>query len=1518
MGLKRPELKYLANFAFGAAAFVIVVLGWVLYDSALQSEQSTRWVSHSLQVIREMNKVGEELNSAELAQRGYLLSGIDSFLAERDQALTRVAETSRVIRQLTLDNPAQQRRLTSLDELVQRRLPLMGEQARLRKNGGAEAAGAQLASVSGQKANAHVYRLLEEMGQEELHLLEVRRGGVQDHRKNTLIGFIVSVLMALVTLGYVGFVAQARRQESQLRAGALQSAIFNSANFSSIATDARGVIQIFNVGAERMLGYAAAEVMNKITPADISDPQEVIARAEELSLELGTPITPGFEALVFKASRGIEDIYELTYIRKDGSSFPAVVSVTALRDAQEAIIGYLLIGTDNTARKQAEAALHKAGALQSAIFNSANFSSIATDARGVIQIFNVGAERMLGYTAAEVLNKITPADISDPQEVIARAEELSLELGTTITPGFEALVFKASRGIEDIYELTYIRQDGSRFPAVVSVTALRDEQDAIIGYLLIGTDNTARKQAEEALLKAGALQSAIFNSANFSSIATDARGVIQIFNVGAERMLGYTAAEVTDKVTPADISDPQEVIARAKSLSLELGTTITPGFEALVFKASRGIEDIYELTYIRKDGSRFPAVVSVTALRDAQELIIGYLLIGTDNTARLQAEEERMKLDQRLRDQQFYTRSLIEANIDALMTTDPQGIITDVNKQMEALTGATRDELIGAPCKDCFTDPERAEAGIKQVLAEGEITNYELTARSWSGKETVVSYNATTFYDRERRLQGVFAAARDVTERIRLDQVLQEKNVELQSAKVVAETASLSKSEFLSNMSHEIRTPMNAIIGMSHLALKTELTARQRNYLKKIRQSGQHLLGIINDILDFSKIEAGKLTLERTDFVLEKVFDDVAGLITDKAAEKGLELLFDIEGRVPNALQGDPLRLGQILINYANNAVKFTDVGEIVIGAELVEESAEDALIRFSVKDSGIGLTEEQSSRLFQAFQQGDSSTTRKFGGTGLGLSVCKRLTELMGGEVGVASEVGKGSVFWFTARLLKGKGSAQEFLPVPDLRGRRVLVVDDNAVARSVLGTMLSSMTFQVHEVASGEQALSELAEAEAAGTPYEIVFLDWLMPGMDGVQTAREIGGLSLARAPKMVLVTAFGEDEALKESRQAGLLRVLVKPVHASMLFDVSIHLLAQEGSQPLVPEPDAPLLLADLARIQGALILLVEDNEFNQEVAIDLLSDAGLLVELAQNGQAALDMVRRCHYDAVLMDMQMPVMDGMEATRLIRAEGRFAELPIIAMTANAMAVDRDRCLAAGMNDHIPKPIDPEQLFETLLRWVKPRRPTPTLSPAQIPARQEQDDQVPPIAGIDIQLGLRRVLGKRGSYLRMLGRFVDNQEGTMDRLEERLWAGDYVSAERIAHSLKAVAGNIGAGALQGEAEELESAIRERLPAETVDAGRLRAGRSLQTLIADIRRALPAAPKPPPESPAAADEIRGRLSRLLADDDSAAVELFEAHAELFGALLGAERCRLLAASLNGYDFEEASAVLGPQAERG
>ncbi len=949
------------------------------------------------------------------------------------------------------------------------------------------------------------------------------------------------------TAGSAEGITEVRRQKALLKTGALQNAILNSANFSSIATDEKGVIQIFNVGAERMLGYMAADVLNKITPADISDPQEVIARATALSLELDTPIEPGFEALVFKASRGIEDIYELTYIRKDGSRFPAVVSVTALRDDQNAIIGYLLIGTDNTARKQAEEALLKAGALQSAIFNSANFSSIATDAKGVIQIFNVGAERMLGYSAADVMNKITPAEISDPQEVVARAMALSLELDTPIEPGFEALVFKASRGIEDIYELTYIRKDGSRFPAVVSITALRDAQDVIIGYLLIGTDNTARKQAEEALLKAGALQSAIFNSANFSSIATDAKGVIQIFNVGAERMLGYTAADVMNKITPAEISDPQEVIARAKALSVELETPITPGFEALVFKASRGIEDIYELTYIRKDGSRFPAVVSVTALRDAQDVIIGYLLIGTDNTARKQIEEEQKKLDQRLRDQQFYTRSLIESNIDAIMTTDPSGIISDVNKQMEALTGCTRDELIGAPFKNNFTDPERAEASIKLVLSEKKVTNYELTARARDGKETVVSFNATTFYDRDRKLQGVFAAARDVTERKRLDQ-------ELERAKFVAEKANLAKSDFLSSMSHELRTPLNAILGFAQL-LEGGLpppTANQTVRLHQIIKAGWYLLELINEILDLALIESGKLSLSREPVALLDVILECQAMIEPQAQQRDIKLTFLPFDKTWFA-NADRTRVKQVLINLLSNAIKYNrEHGTVEVKCT---ESTPERL-RISVKDSGAGLSPEKLAQLFQPFNRLGQETSGEEG-TGIGLVVTKQLIELMGGTIGMESTVGVGSEFWIElVRDLPPQFVAKNTLPAePALQyqgnatPRTLLYVEDNPANLMLVEQIIEGHP-HLHMLSArdGKQGIA-LAYTHLP----DVILMDINLPGLSGFQALKLLReDPAMAHTP-VLAISANAMPRDIEKGLEAGFFRYLTKPIKVNEFMD-----------------------------------------------------------------------------------------------------------------------------------------------------------------------------------------------------------------------------------------------------------------------------------------------------------------------------------------------------------------------------
>jgi PAS domain S-box-containing protein len=842
---------------------------------------------------------------------------------------------------------------------------------------------------------------------------------------------------------------------------------------------------------------------------------------------------------------------------------------------------------DVTARKRAEEAPLKAGALQSAIFNSANFSSIATDEKGVIQIFNVGAERMLGYSAAEVMNKITPADISDPQEVIARAAALSLELATPITPGFEALVFKAARGIEDIYELTYIRKDGSRFPAVVSVTALRDDQSAIIGYLLIGTDNTARKQAEEALLKAGALQNAIFNSANFSSIATDEKGVIQIFNVGAERMLGYAAIEVVDRITPADISDPQEVITRAKALSAELGTTITPGFEALVFKASRGIEDIYELTYIRKDGSRFPAIVSVTALRDAQGGIIGYLLIGTDNTARKQVEAERLQLDQRVRDQQFYTRSLIESNIDALIATDPRGIITDVNKQMEALTGCTRDELIGAPFKDYFTNPERAEAGIKLVLGESKLTDYELTARARDGKETVVSYNATTFHDRDRKLQGVFAAARDVTERKRYEQSLQQAN--------------RAKSVFLANMSHEIRTPMNAILGFSQLMLRDQdLTPRQCQYLGTINRSGEHLLALINDILEMSKIEAGRTTLNPSTFDLPVLLSDLEMMFRVRTDEKKLSFSVEMIGDVPQFIVTDINKLRQVFINVLGNAVKFTEQGGIGLRVRADREGATGPFLRVEIEDTGPGISSDDQDKLFRQFEQ--TKTGQQAGtGTGLGLAISREFLRLMGGAITVNSQVGKGSVF--IIHLPLKQGAAQEVQAIdkprhvlrlePGQATCRVLIADDVEDNRQLLAQLLAPVGFEIRLAANGAEALQEFEEWRP-----QLILMDFRMPVMDGHEAIRRIRAMAGGEAPKIIAVTASAMDENRQELLGIGADDFISKPFREAELFQkihaqVGVKYVYAEETAAAAREEVAELTLESLANLPRDLVDLMRE-------------------------------------------------------------------------------------------------------------------------------------------------------------------------------------------------------------------------------------------------------------------------------------------------------------------------------------
>jgi PAS domain S-box-containing protein len=1253
-----------------------------------------------------------------------------------------------------------------------------------------------------------------------------------------------------------------------------------------IATDAEARVTLLNPLAEQLTGWTQAEAAGR----PVEEIFHIINQETRQSA-----LIPVKETLEKGTIQGLAK--HTVLIARNGEEHVIADSCAPIREHSGTVIGAVLVFRDVTEQYATQRILRDNVALIQTILNTVGDGIITLRAGdGIVNTVNPAAERMFGYASGELVG----------QHIKLLISEIDIEL---LNGSFEINQESADRSSRTLErEVTGRRKDGSAFPMEIALNEMWfDGQRYFTGIM---RDITANKAAEEVLIKTGALQNAIFNSANFSSIATDAKGVIQIFNVGAECMLGYTAAEVMNKITPADISDPQEVIVRAKALSGELGTQITPGFEALVFKASRGIEDIYELTYIRKDGSRFPAVVSVTALRDDQDAIIGYLLIGTDNTARKQVEKDQKELSQRLRDHQFYTRSLFESNIDALMTTDPSGIITDVNKQMESLTSCTRDELIGAPFKNYFTDQDQAEMSIKQVLIDRKVTNYELTARARDGRETVVSFNATTLYDRDRKLQGVFAAARDVTERKRLDQVLQEKNVELTNAKAAAEQANLAKSDFLSSMSHEIRTPMNAIIGMSHLALKTELTPRQTDYIKKIQRSGKHLLSIINDILDLSKIEAGKLVVENTDFELEKVLDNVADLISEKATAKGLELVLDIDKAVPPNLIGDPLRLGQILINYGNNAVKFTEQGEINIVVRLKDQTDRDVLIYCAVRDTGIGLTQEQMGLLFQSFSQADASITRKFGGTGLGLAIAKQLAELMGGEVGVNSEPGKGSTFWFTARLGKGVGLQGKRALAEGLQGKRVLVVDDNENARMVMVDMLARMSFEVDQAESGKLAISAVDRAEAQGRPYEVVFLDWAMPGMDGIETAKRIWELSLTRMPHLIMVTAHGREDIIKGAEEEGIEEVLIKPVTVSVLFDSMVRILG--GIVDAYPAAGvlASETFNQLSAIKGARILLVDDNEINRDVATELLRDAGFIVDFAENGRIAVDKVGSNNYDIVLMDMQMPVMDGVTSTLAIRRQERFKELPIVAMTANAMQGDRAKCIAAGMNDHIAKPIEPEDLWKVLLKWIKPQHSLAAVM--KLSEGAKGDGLSFTVEGLDMANGLRRMLGKKSLYLLMLRKFAIGQKFVVTQIFNALNDNDWDTAERLAHTLKGSSGNIGASGLQQLAGKIEITIKKRQPRKTVD-DQLGILKNLHNnIILQLEQNLPAKPD---RIQVSVDReklkaVCDKLETLLADNNAEAGDVLEANADLLNSSFP-DYFRRIDEGIRSFDFDKTLSIL-------
>jgi two-component system, sensor histidine kinase and response regulator len=1034
------------------------------------------------------------------------------------------------------------------------------------------------------------------------------------------------------------------------------------------------------------------------------------------------------------------------------------------------------------------------------------------------------------------------------------------------------------------------RRDGTPVPVEYSSFPIREGRN-VTGAVVTVVDITERKLAEEKLRESEQLFRSIFENSQIGIGLLTIDSQKHVSNRALQDMLGYKTEELSrieqwDEIVPLEERAPN-----------------AQRYAALV--QGKRETDEYQQHFIRRDGRIVACNGRFRLLRDAAGKPQYLVALMEDITERKRAEEALQESEQLF-------RSIFENSPVGLGLHNVRKAEYFTNQALHKMLGCTPDDLTSIEKWDQVVHPNQRASSAKRYA---ELTAGKYDYAEWEqhflrrdGRVVIADGTFSVIRDTAGNPQYLLNTTKDITDRKRAE-------AELLSAKEQAIAATEAKAEFLANMSHEIRTPMNAILGMTHLALKTELTAKQRDYLTKTKVAAQALLGIINDVLDFSKIEAGKLKVENTEFHLDQVLEDLSSVVAQKAHDKNLEFLIASPNDLPPNFIGDPLRLGQILINLVNNAIKFTDRGEVVLTVALEQQLADRLKVRFSVRDTGIGMTPEQAARLFQAFSQADTSTTRKYGGTGLGLSISKRLVEIMGGEIWAESTYGEGSTFFFTAWLGIGSCEAERKRFVPDLSGIRALIVDDNPLAREILTEHLKAFAIRVDSASSGEQAIRELS---AAGThdPYQLVLMDWHMPGMDGLETSRVIKcSKALNQIPRIVLVTAFGHDDIRVLADELGMDGYLLKPVTPSTLYDTLIRLFGVAGDQAkLSPCTCAETVSPDAT---GIRVLLVEDNEVNQQVATELLESAGASVRIANHGGEAVSILMEGEqpppFDVVFMDLQMPVMDGFTATALLRTRPQLQELPIIAMTAHALVEEQQRCLQAGMSDHVSKPIDPDALFTTLMRWSKPRKVQAAAAEAR-PARAAEDRPLPEMEGVDVAGGLRRVAGNKRLFRDLLLRFAAQQEDAGAQIAAAFKSGDRKLAERIAHTVAGVAGNIGLGQVSTAAQKLERAIRQLDPAVPALVEEFNLAMSRQ--VAVIRRAL-CDDRPTNgavgagfNAPATAAAI-ARLRRLLEASEADAAQAFLVLENVLPATVDGTRLSALRAAVNDFDFEGALSKL-------